>query len=99
MFENIIHKDNVSLNMDVPAEPKTMSQFIETWRVKLWDKAFVTVFKGADHFKKSDSFKDFKGNDLVVKRVVYRYAVTITLSCFTLCYSLKVLILLTCIEI
>jgi hypothetical protein len=99
LFENIIHKDNITLHMDVTTEPKTILQFIESWRIKLWDKAFLTVFKGADHFKKSDSFKDFKGSDLVVKRVVYRYAVTLTLSCFTLCYSLKVLILLTYIEI
>jgi hypothetical protein len=59
--------------MDIPTEPKTISQFIESWRVKLWDKAFLMVFKGTDHFKKSDPFKDFKGSDLVVKRVVYKY--------------------------
>jgi hypothetical protein len=73
LFDTIVSKDNISLNMNVPDEPKTIAQFIESWRVKLWDKGFVMVFKGADHFKKSDSFKDFKGSDLVVKRVVYRY--------------------------
>ena len=73
LFETIVHKDNVPLNMDVPAEPRTLSQFIEYWRVKIWDKAFVNVFKGAEAFKKSIAFKDFKGSDLVVKRVVYRY--------------------------
>ena len=73
LFETIVHKDNVPLNMDVPAEPRTLSQFIESWRVKLWDKAFVNVFKGVEAFKKSIAFKDFKGTDLVVKRVVYRY--------------------------
>ncbi len=73
LYENIIHKDNITVNMDVPTEPKTIAQFIESWRVKLWDKAFQMVFKGTDHFKKSDSFKDFKGSELVVKRVVYRY--------------------------
>ena len=73
LFENIVHKDNVPFNMDVPTEPKSISQFIDSWRVKLWDKGFPTVFKGTDHFKKSDSFKDFKGSDLVVKCVVYRY--------------------------
>jgi len=32
----------------------------------------VRVFKGVDAFKKLDSFKDFKGYNLVVKRVIYR---------------------------
>ena len=73
LFETIAHKDNVHLNMDVQAEPKTLSQFIEYWRVKIWDKAFVNVFKRAEAFKKSIAFKEFKGSDLVVKRVVYRY--------------------------
>jgi hypothetical protein len=72
LFETIVHKDNVPLNMGVPTEPKTISQFIESWRVKLWDKAFPTIYKGAEHFKKSDSFKEYKGSELVVKRVVYR---------------------------
>jgi hypothetical protein len=83
LFENIVHKDNVPLNMDVPSEPRTLPQFIESWRVKLWDKAFLNVFKGTDHFKKSIAFKDFKGTDLVVKRVVYRY-VSFNLTCFKL---------------
>jgi hypothetical protein len=73
LYDIIIHKDNITVKMNVATEPRTISEFVESWRIKLWDKAFLNNFKGTDHFKKSDSFKDFKGSDLVVKRVVYRY--------------------------
>jgi hypothetical protein len=33
---------------------------------------FLSYFKGHDYFKKSNAFKDFKGSNLIVKKVLYR---------------------------
>ena len=30
--------------------------------MKVWDTAYIVVFKGADSFKKSDSFRAYKGS-------------------------------------
>lgn len=76
MFDNILRSDNVPINMEVVAEPESLRDYMEGWRMKLWEHAYVGIFKGADAFKKSDYFKDFKGANLAVKRVIYRYTVS-----------------------
>ncbi len=73
MFDSIIQADNISVDFSVATEPQTLSEYLEGWRMKLWDHAYTGTFKGADAFKKSDSFKDFRGSVLAVKRVIYRY--------------------------
>jgi hypothetical protein len=72
MFESIIKSDNIPINFSVPVEPQTLTEYIESFRMKLWDHAYSGVFKGTDAFKKSDSFKDFRGSMLAVKRLIYR---------------------------
>ena len=71
----MLKSDNIQVNMDVPTEPMTLPDYIESWRMKLWDHAFPSVFKGPEVFKKSDSFKDYKASDLAVKRVLHRLVV------------------------
>jgi len=73
MFENITQRDSIPIDMNVPGEPQTLEEYIESWRMKLWDKAFTRVFKGADAFKKFDSFASLKGSNLTVKRLIYKY--------------------------
>lgn len=41
--------------------------------MKLWEHAFNSYFKGHDSFKKIDDFHGFKGCDLLVRRVLFRY--------------------------
>lgn len=72
MFDSIVRADNIRIDMDVETGPQTLIDYIEAWRMKLWDTAYTGVFKGADAYKKSDSFKDFRGSMLAVKRVIYR---------------------------
>ncbi len=71
MYDDIIKSDNIPIDMSGPSPPQTLVVYIETWRLKLWDMAFTGMFKGADTFKKSDNFKEFKGAMLAVKRVIY----------------------------
>jgi len=73
MFDNIIRSDNITINMDVPAEPDTLKAYIEKWRMKVWDTAFTEMFKGADAFKKSNTFKDYRSAMLAIHCLIYRY--------------------------
>ncbi len=72
MFDNIVKKDQLKLAMDSPQEPETFPDYVEDWRIRVWDHAFLPQFRGHDVFRKSDDFKKHKGTDLVVKRVIYR---------------------------
>jgi len=37
MYETIIRADNISINMDVLMEPQTLAEYLEDWRIKVWD--------------------------------------------------------------
>lgn len=72
-FEEIMRQDRIPIDMGSPLEPMSLSEYIEDCRMKLWDHAFLSTFKGHDCFKKSDDFLGFKGADLVVRRVLFRF--------------------------
>jgi len=72
MFDNIICSDNINVNMSLPSELETLKEYVEGWRMKLWDIAYMSVFKGVDAFKKSDNFKDYKGAMQAVHRLIYK---------------------------
>jgi hypothetical protein len=67
-----VAKDGIVLNMDGWDGPDSLPVYLEKWRMQLWDLAFSTIFKGVSPFKKSDVFVDYRGSNLLVKRVVYR---------------------------
>jgi len=70
MVDDIVKKDQLPLTMDFVKEPMIFTDYIEDWRIRVWEKSFLGVFKGQDVFRKSDDFKKHKGSDLVVKRVI-----------------------------
>jgi len=72
-FDNIVKKDNLQVNIANPLEPEFLAEYIEGWRRKIWNQAFGPVLKGMNAFKKSDSFTNYDGSELVVKRVLFRY--------------------------
>lgn len=68
-----MRQDRISIDLDIPLEPMTLAAYIKDSRMKLWDHAFYSHFRGSEYFKKSDDFISFKGSDLVVRRVLFRY--------------------------
>jgi hypothetical protein len=46
--------------------------YLVKWRMQLWDLAFSTIFKGVSPFKKNDVFVDYRGSNLLMRRVIYR---------------------------
>jgi len=71
-WEEIMRQDRIPVDMSVAAEPLSLPVYIEECRMKLWDKAFVTYFRGNEAFKKLDDFAAFKGTDQIVRRVIFR---------------------------
>ena len=72
MFESIMRQDNIPIDMSSSEEPMSLSEYLESWRMKVWDTAYSAAFKEADSFKKSDSFRAYKGSTLYVRRLVFR---------------------------
>ena len=72
MFKSIMRQDNIPIDMSSAEEPMSLSDYLESWCMKVWDTAYATVFKGADSFKKSDSFRAYKGSTLYVTRLIFR---------------------------
>ena len=72
MFDDIVKKDELPLSVD--SQYDSFPDYLESWRILLWDKAFLGSFKGqSEGFKKGDDFRKRKGSDLVVKRSIFRY--------------------------
>ena len=67
-----MRQDNIPINMSSAEEPMSLSDYLESWRMKVWNTAYADVFKGADSFKKSDSFRAYKDSTLYVRRLVFR---------------------------
>ena len=66
-------QDRLPIDMGVAGEPKLLPAYIEDCRMKLWEQAFYTYFRGQESFKKGDEFGSFSGSDLVVRRVLFRF--------------------------
>ena len=91
--DSITVSDNLNIDMHVSAESMSLIDYIESWRMKLWDSAYNGVFNGAESFKKFDSFKDYKGSMLAVKCLLYRY----TCHFYCHCCSITTLFHLLCL--
>lgn len=50
-----------------------MEQYVEKWRVMLWEKAYGAFFIGPSQYSKSYPFSAQAGTDLAWKRLLYRY--------------------------
>ena len=73
IFNETMHQDRFPINMSVRSEPMLLSAYIKDCRMKLWDHAFYTCFRGHDSLKNGDEFVGFNGSDLLVRRVLFRY--------------------------
>ena len=72
IFEDTLRQDRLAINFDIPSEPLTLSAYIEDCRMRLWDNAFPTFFRGQEAFNKTHEFVGFNGTDLIVRRLLFR---------------------------
>jgi hypothetical protein len=71
-FNTIVAKDGIVLNLGGLDGPDILPAYLEKWCMQLWNLAFSSIFKGVSPFKKSDVFVDYRGSNLLVRRVIYK---------------------------
>jgi hypothetical protein len=59
--------------IDKSKDVENFEDYIYTWRICLWDKAFNSVFSGSNPCIKSFVFDKVKNGDLHVKRLYLMY--------------------------
>ena len=48
------------------------SDYVQKWRIMLWDKAFFTLVRAVPPFSKGTKLLDFHFGEIAMKRVLYR---------------------------
>ena len=59
--------------LDKSKEFEKFSDYMEDWRISVWEKAFLSNFAGSEIYKKGTVFKEYKDSDNIVKRLCLRY--------------------------
>ena len=59
--------------LDGDVEVDSLPDYLEKWRICLWDKAFIGHFSRSYIYGKGTWWKDVKGADNIVKRLICRY--------------------------
>ena len=73
-FEKTVKDDNITIVISTfDDSPLDLHQYVEAWRVRIWDHGFAQMFRGKDSFTKTRPFKKHKLVDLAVRRVIFRY--------------------------
>ena len=61
--------------LDKDVEVDSLQEYLEKWRICLWDRAFFSYFSGSDIYGKGTWWKDVKGSENTVKRLIFRYVI------------------------
>jgi hypothetical protein len=60
-YEKTVKVDNIPIVISTfDDSPLQLDQYVEVWRVWIWDNGFAQMFRGKDSFSKTKSFKDHK---------------------------------------
>lgn len=70
---SIIKSENIEVHWSANDELDTIGDYVETWRIVLWDHAFWWLFKKISSYTRSKAFKDQEGTDVAIKRLLYMY--------------------------
>ncbi len=73
-FEDTCRSEKLSINWKASPDVKRPGDYVESWRILLWDKAFPTFIgsKADPPYDKKSNFIKFAWTAQAVKRVVYR---------------------------
>ena len=55
-FEKAVMEDNVPLAFDTAEDLRKLDEYLESWRIKIWDCGFLTMFQGVDSYSKTKAF-------------------------------------------
>ena len=68
-FESM--KDEMG-NIEFNTGALSLPDYIEKWRILLWEKTFMTIMKGNPPFIKFTQLTKVPGVDSIIKRILYR---------------------------
>jgi hypothetical protein len=71
-FEKTVKDDNIALKQGLEVESATIEDYVESWRVCIWEHGFIAMFRGKEAYSNTKAFKETKFTDLAVRRVLYR---------------------------
>jgi hypothetical protein len=52
---------------------RTVDEYIQAWRIQIWDYGYMGWFKGKEAYTKTKAFEDHWNTDLAVKRIIFKY--------------------------
>ena len=59
-------------NIEFNTSTLSLPDYIEKWRILLWDRIFLTIMKGNPPFTKKFQLIKIPESDSIIKRVFYR---------------------------
>jgi hypothetical protein len=68
-----VKEDELTIDMEVAEKPRTIDVYVQSWHNQVWERGFMGIFKGKDSYNRTKTFKDQRGTNLAIKRVVFRY--------------------------
>ena len=74
-FDNI-SADLGSIHWEAASDILKIGDYVERWRIALWEKAFIPFFKGETSFTKKSQLEDMPTGVQAIKRVFFRYILT-----------------------
>lgn len=74
-FDNI-SSDLGSIHWEAAPDILKTGDYVERWRIALWEKAFIPFFKGGTSFTKKSQLEDMPTGIQAIKRVLFRYSLT-----------------------
>ncbi len=70
-FDNI-SADIGSIHWEAAPDIVKIGDYVERWRISLWEKAFIPFFKGETSFTKQSKLEDMPTGIQAIKRVLFR---------------------------
>ena len=59
--------------LDGDVKVDSLPEYLEKWRICLWNKVFICHFSRSDIYRNETWWKDVKGADNIVKRLIFQY--------------------------
>ena len=67
-----LKSSKINIDWDANEEVKTIGEYVEAWRILLWEDAFYFVLQGVSAYSRIVPFAGAEENDNAMKRAAYR---------------------------
>jgi hypothetical protein len=71
-FDSFLKNSELVLS-SVDTDLLSLKDYLEKWRIQIWDNGFFNFFRGKTPFIKFSVFAEFPGTQQAVQRLLYRF--------------------------